>query len=448
MSKRKQQGCSGIDPLSYMGIEAQSPVLLLSYNRAPTPVDKKGFHIGTVWLDYSDSPIGVWMLVAKDPYLATWVQFAVGMAQDSTYTADIGVAVPLFNELILFGSSVVETAAAGSTIVVGFTNASDGEVIVGGGTDPDWASITSTGGTITITTGPNSINLEAAGTAALLDITADTGSASQVAGNIDILGGTNINTAAATNVLDVNLDNNVDISGSLTVSSLSAGVVQTNIVGTMFSDGGDDGEVLIGATGAAPAWANITSTDGSITVTNGPNSINLESNILPVGTRESFLGEIRTSPNKVVGSSTSTGVYIGSAALGVVVEIFDNGGNFYPGTSPHAIYTAPRAGKYFLAVHHKVFVWALSATPLSGTPDTGIFTLRMETSNRDYVYDRTVPLYYKETFSPIITVCADMDIGDTVEYFVNLQIFGKPLSAYDDIRIFRGYVSGYLIEEA
>ena len=37
-----------------------------------------------------------------------------------------------------------------------------------------------------------------------------------------------------------------------------------------------DGEFLIGATGGAPAPANLTSTGGTVTITNGPNSINLE----------------------------------------------------------------------------------------------------------------------------------------------------------------------------
>jgi hypothetical protein len=63
--------------------------------------------------------------------------------------------------------------------------------------------------------------------------------------------------------------------GTLTITSLTAGVAQTNSSGVVSSSNGSNGQVLIGG-GSAPAWANITSSGSTVTVTNGANTINLE----------------------------------------------------------------------------------------------------------------------------------------------------------------------------
>lgn len=57
--------------------------------------------------------------------------------------------------------------------------------------------------------------------------------------------------------------------------ALGPGVVQVNNSNTFFSDYGTDGQILISDSAGLPAWANITSTDMSVTITNGANSIDL-----------------------------------------------------------------------------------------------------------------------------------------------------------------------------
>jgi hypothetical protein len=64
-------------------------------------------------------------------------------------------------------------------------------------------------------------------------------------------------------------------SGGFTDTALSTGVVQTNSSGLLSSSNGTNGQVLIGG-GTAPAWANLTSSGNTITITNGANTINLE----------------------------------------------------------------------------------------------------------------------------------------------------------------------------
>ncbi len=68
---------------------------------------------------------------------------------------------------------------------------------------------------------------------------------------------------------------NVSIdSGGLVVASLNTGVVQTNNLGFFSSTKGTDGQVLIGSTAGAPAWAGLTGSS-TVTVTPGAGSITL-----------------------------------------------------------------------------------------------------------------------------------------------------------------------------
>jgi hypothetical protein len=68
--------------------------------------------------------------------------------------------------------------------------------------------------------------------------------------------------------------------GTGTINVVGADVIVVNGNAGTFTEtieliNGTDGQLLIGG-GAAPAWANLTSSGGSITITNGVNSINLE----------------------------------------------------------------------------------------------------------------------------------------------------------------------------
>ncbi len=105
----------------------------------------------------------------------------------------------------------------------------------------------------------------------------DNGTANQVGGVLNILGGANINTSAPglTNTVQIQLNNNVDIPGTLTLSGYGPGVLQVPfIAGPVFSSAGTDGQVLIGATVGNAAWASLTA-GANITITPGANSITI-----------------------------------------------------------------------------------------------------------------------------------------------------------------------------
>lgn len=66
----------------------------------------------------------------------------------------------------IYNSAIGATAGVvhiDDTGLLGSSNGANGELLIGGGTGPVWTNLTSTGGTIDITNGANSINLEISG---------------------------------------------------------------------------------------------------------------------------------------------------------------------------------------------------------------------------------------------------------------------------------------------
>lgn len=126
---------------------------------------------------------------------------------------------------------------------------SNGQVIIGGGAGvtPIWADITSTGGSVTITSPAlNTINLEAAGIAALTGLTGDTGSAAPVAQLIKIAGILPVVTSAAADTVTISIGSPVA-----------------------------DGKVLISSSVGGAQWASLVSTNANLVVTPGHNTITL-----------------------------------------------------------------------------------------------------------------------------------------------------------------------------
>lgn len=157
----------------------------------------------------------------------------------------------------IYNNSVGSTAGVvsiDSTGKLGSSNGTNGQILIGGSTKPIWANLTSMGGSVTITNGVNSINLEASGVAALTGLDGDTGSATPLAGVITIAGdGVAIKTAASSHTVEVEIT------------------------------GGTNGQLLIGATAGSPIWANLASSGGSVVITNSANGINLEAAGIPPG---------------------------------------------------------------------------------------------------------------------------------------------------------------------
>lgn len=268
-----------------------------------------------------------------------------------TITGDAGPAVvPVAGNVNILGGNVLTTTGAGATLTIDLDNGANGQLLIGGGADPLWADLQSSGSTIAITTGANSLDIDVGATVPT-SFPTDAGTATPAANALTVAGGTNINTAGAAATVTVNLDPDLvtmdtitfNTGGAIrtgttaadtllfqaydndtgpaytTFATLTAGNTPTMDLddavtkaggyiyraggtdvpvadggtgvstltdhGVLLGSGaaavtvtavGTDGQVLIGATGADPAFATITSTGSTIAFTPGANTLNME----------------------------------------------------------------------------------------------------------------------------------------------------------------------------
>lgn len=217
---------SGLNPLSYMGVEPVQPPNLVAFNKSPTPNDSQNFNIGTLWLNETTQQ--VYMLTNLAQNVATWTLLAAGPGGDiETVTGNSGGAVGPD------GSHNLNLIGDGTTI----------DIVGNPGTNTLTISAISGGIVVETLTGNSG------------------GPVSPTAGNINVVGGNNISSAGAGSTLTVNVSGTTNHAvqvGNATNSLTSLGV-------------GSDGQVLIGATGANPAFATLTSS--SLTYTPGAHSL-------------------------------------------------------------------------------------------------------------------------------------------------------------------------------
>ncbi len=193
--------------------------------------------------------------------------------------------------------------------------ATDGQIPIGDtGGVPVLNNITSIDGTITVTNGPGTIDLSSAVSSS--DIATLTGNSGGAVGpepvtfNVNFIGDTaqgvhvNGNAGMWTETITIDdattaqkgvillADNTEALAGSNTAKAMTPDDVQIK-VGTQTLHGlaygagntsaiawlgeATDGQIPIGDTGGVPVLNNITSLDGSITITNGPGTIDLSS---------------------------------------------------------------------------------------------------------------------------------------------------------------------------
>lgn len=409
---------SGIHAFPYMGVNPLASFSQISTDREPTSDDLLNLNVGDIWIVRDDTTTppsfeSIWMLAKKDETTASWIRF-VTSNDASQYDTDSGTATPSSGVLQIVGGAtgLLSTSGSGNTVTLEFPNGTDGQLFIGEtASTPGWANFTSSGGTVVITNGDNTINIEAVGVGGgyITALDTDSGMVNPIGQNVDYLGGTNITTSASGSTLTIDLDNDVTLAGSLTMSTLTTGVIQTSGAGLVSSTTGTNGQLLIDSTAGTASWASITSSGATVTITNGANSIDLS---VPVGAavyRYPYLASLSSTASGVLG--TGTGTYLGKNV--VLTEIFDVGSDFYPGngSGTSAKFTAPSTAKYYLNVNVKYG----SSSTINYFAD---LVLKIVTSNRTYVTDITTKTSPGLSEVRNIGVYADMDATDTAECFV------------------------------
>lgn len=183
-------------------------------------------------------------------------------------------------------------------------------------------------------------------------------------------------------------------------------VVLVGTTGVLGSSAGTDGQVLIGATGGSPAWANITSLDDSITVTNTENGIDLST--VSGGGDVVFSAYLQTTLNNTTGAGALYQIVMDTVTVNI-------GGGFNLGTG---LFTAPVAGAYlftFCATVQPLLtgeIGAMFLTTNSGaiwrinTDSGGWYNARDTTNNR-----------YSSLGSVIIPCALNEQIGFAIRVF-------------------------------
>jgi len=438
----KNNGLNGLNPRSYLGVEAASPPNFSSYDRDPTQQDYISFNVGDIWLNTTATET-VWMLVRIYDNIGTWVKFGTPYFSVLNFITDAGTATQVASAINLFGDTTLDTDGSGNTVHINFSStgwSGEGNLLIGGGTDAAWVGLTSTGGTVDITTSEHAINLEVISVGGLASLQADSGVATPVASNINVVGGTNIHTTAAVaNTVTTVLNDDVVLAGTLTLLYTTSGVVSTNAVGLFDSSNGTDGQLLIGSTSTGiPAWANITSTGGTVTVTNDINTIDLSAtgiSQLP----SSFLATQESTASNVLGLADYS---LGSSVA--LTSSYDINNDLYlgDGAGSPAVFTAPQTGKYHL--YFQIYIYG------QNTPQEEWYTeIRIEATSRtvrNYAKLTSNQLTYGPDITREILVVLDMTAADTATFIANVVHTSANIDVLGDATIAKTYVYGYLVE--
>ncbi len=266
---------SGLNPTSYLGVEAPTPPNFQRNKRAPTVKDYSNYRIGDLWLhDKPGTDIeDVFILVSKANLIATWLniglsgidfltgdsgglvgedvndninQFGtvthivttgtpgnntitwdIGSAIADTYDGDIGSATPAANILTVAGGAGIDTSGAGSTITIDFSGTAAAQYTTDAGVAiPAANNLNVLGGTDISTSGAGDTVTVSVSTAVATQYTTDAGVAVPAANNLNVLGGSNISTAGA--------GSTITITGPATATSAFSSdltVTQPNVTG-------------------------------------------------------------------------------------------------------------------------------------------------------------------------------------------------------------------------
>jgi hypothetical protein len=286
-----QNRISGINPLAYMGTEANTPPQLVLEKRPPTVNDCKGWTLGTMWIVKGQED--VWVLVDKGivggvPNQATWAN--VHPPAQLTLTADdTNTAYPINNNINVFGGVNIHTTSTDPnqnvltvsmvdhpTLVGGLTvsafaapgvvttdgtglfhstNGTNQQIIIARAAGPVWANLTSTGGSVVITDNGNNINLEALG-----------GGGGGVAG---LVGDDGLTVSPNAGLITISSGGDIIVSSRTSAHVLNVDIAQSATAGQI---------VMGGGAGNDSAWGTLESTNGSIGITyipGAPPKINL-----------------------------------------------------------------------------------------------------------------------------------------------------------------------------
>lgn len=214
----------------------------------------------------------------------------------TTFTEDVGSAIPAANNINIFGTAAqgISTSGAGSTVTITAANAS---AVQKGVATFDATNFTVAAGNVT----SNALTVTAG-------VGLDTGGSVNLGGSV---------------TLDLEVPVTVPNGGTGRITLTDNGVLYGDIVAPVgMTAAGTDGQVLIAATGLPPAFATISGTQG-VTLTGGPNTLSIGLvNVPNSALANSSITVIGGAGITVVGSPVSLGGAVTISASGTIVTQF------------------------------------------------------------------------------------------------------------------------------
>ena len=346
---------SGLNPLSYLGVEPLSPPQMVVFDDPPTTTDLKGYNLGTLWLNSTNQ--NIFMLTNVAHNIATWTQIFPSGAGVYSFITDIngpaafsgtgqlslagdgvntqtlgtvnGVAVQLKPSLQLTGTITLPNINTGSPGTPGVviasgggllsaSNGTNGQVLIGGGTGPVWATLTP-GANITITNGPNSITIASSGGGGgNLTFVNDVSSATSAGGSINLLGTANQITTTGNGTTTVTLSTPTtfiapgSIASTTTITSgttITAGTGLTITTGGITLSSFIEGALVSSSTGVI---TSVTGTAGYVLTANAPGTA---PSFQPGGGGGAGVSSITGTANQITASAATGAVTLSTPAV-------------------------------------------------------------------------------------------------------------------------------------
>ncbi len=296
--------------------------------------------------------------------------------------------------------------------------------------------------------------------------TTDSGDANPIGGVINIFGGISIDTSGAGNTVTIDLDSPVTvINGGTGLTSLldHSVLVGSGVASITELAVGTDGQILLGATGADPAFGNLTSSDNLLNFTLGANSLDivaqnavaapivLDDNAVVTG--DGGVRGVQTStvlvsdagqmtnpsqPAFFARNNSTQSNFTGTGTVYIVEyenETLDVGGDYDDTTS---VFTAPVDGKYY-------FNATVQLISLSSTATSTQLSMVSSTINRRacVVNGANVRSGASNTLLLNGQLFIDMDAADTCH--VTIQVSGMPSDTVDLSSTTGNTFAGYLV---
>jgi hypothetical protein len=139
-NQANNQRLNGLNPLSYLGVDAYSPANLIIQSYSPTANDSSNVQVGAWWLNSTTN--NMFYLASLSGYTATWIQI-LSAANNLTFTAlpSGDIAVPVADVINFQGAGGTVVTASGNTVLITSTNDASNSFVTDSGTATPTADV-------------------------------------------------------------------------------------------------------------------------------------------------------------------------------------------------------------------------------------------------------------------------------------------------------------------